>query len=162
MTQLICAWSALKLVTFLVLLKVVIHLRLHLVGSESVVNHDSTHSHSKATISSDGWHSLCHLLLHVQTLDLYQILHVLARWVLELSFQLLGRRSILLVLLHLELHVVKDAIEVDRVELDWYFDGRVLLEVHEGLLALLGVDHSCCAFDALALISCDLFAVEHH
>jgi len=149
-------------VTLLVLLKVVIHLRLHLVGSESIVDHYSTHSHAKAAVSSDGWHPLCHLLLHVQTLDLYQVLHVLACWVLELTFHLLDRRSILLVLLHLELHVVEDAVEIDRVELDWHFDGRVLLKVHERLLALLGVDHSCCTFDALTLVSCDLFAVEHH
>ena len=65
MTQFVGARATLQFVTLrLVLLEVIVHLRLHLVGSESVINHDYSHAHTETTVSSNRWHSLSHLLLH--------------------------------------------------------------------------------------------------
>ena len=66
-------------------------------------------------------------------------------------------------MLHLELHVVEDAVKVDRVELDGYFDRRVLLEVNKGcLLPLFRIYHARDAFNALALLRSHLFTIEDH
>ena len=100
--------------------------------------------------------------MHIKTLNLDQVLHVLASWILELSLHLLHGCHILISLLHLELHVVEDAIEVHGVELDWHFDRRVLLEVHQGLLALLWVHHARGSLDSLTFLHCDLFTIEDH
>ena len=95
-----------------------------------------------------------------------QILHVLTSLNvsiagLVLAFDLLrGHR--LSTLLHLVLHVVKDSVKVDWVELDGNFDRRVLLEVYEWLLTLLWVHHARGAFDTLSLFHRDFFAIEYH
>ncbi len=71
MTELVRARAPLQFVTLrLVLLEVVVHLRLHLVCRKPIIDHDSSHVHSKPTASSDSWHPLGHLLLHVKALHL--------------------------------------------------------------------------------------------
>ena len=95
-----------------------------------------------------------------------QILHVLSTVVpyiagLVLPLQLRWHHR-LPTLLHLVFHIVEDAIEVDWVQFDGHLDSWILLEVHEWLLALLGVHHASCTFDALALFHRDLLAVEDH
>ena len=80
---------------------------------------------------------------------------------LVLPFQLRWHHG-LSALLHLVFHIVEDAIEVDWVQFDGHLNSWILLEVHEWLLALLGVHHASCTFDALALLHRDLLAVEDH
>ncbi len=66
MTELVRARAALKFVTLrLVLREIVVQLRLHLVSRKPIIDHDPSHVHPKPTTSSDGWHGLGHLLLHV-------------------------------------------------------------------------------------------------
>ncbi len=66
MTELVRARASLKFVTlWLVLLEIVVHLGLNLVCRKPIVDHDPSHVHSQPTTSSDGWHALGHLLLHV-------------------------------------------------------------------------------------------------
>ena len=80
---------------------------------------------------------------------------------LVLPFQLRWHHG-LSALLHLVFHIVEYAIEVDWVQFNGHLDSWILLEVHEWLLALLGVHHASCTFDALALLHCDLLPVEDH
>lgn len=65
-------------------------------------------------------------------------------------------------LLHLELHIVEYAIEVDWVEFDGHLYCRVLLEVDKRLLTLFWVNHASCSLDSLSLIDCNFFAIKHH
>lgn len=126
--------------TLHVLLISVVHLWLHLAARVPVVHHDATHVDTEAWLRAH-WHLWGHaqllLLLHIQALHLNQLLHVLRRGPCELTLHLLHGWSHLLALLHLivgllhlELHVVENAIEVDGVELNRHFDRGVLLEVH--------------------------------
>jgi len=107
-------------------------------------------------------------LLHIQALHLDQILHVVLASTaphvisLILSFAHLLGHDRLVTLLHLILHVVEDAVEVDWVELDWHFNSRILLEVDKRLLTLLRIHHSSGTFNSLTLLNSDLFAVEDH
>ena len=95
-----------------------------------------------------------------------QILHVLTSLNVSIAGLVLAldllRGHRLSTLLHLVLHVVKDSVKVDWVELDGNFDCRVLLEVYEWLLTLLWVHHARGAFDALSLLHRDFFSVEYH
>ena len=106
------------------------------------------------------WH---HLLLHAQALNLNQVLHfLLARHILKLPFELLRALIRHSALFHLKLHVVEDAVKVDRVQLDWHLHSWVLLEMHKGSLALLWVHHTCDTIDALSLLHGALLAIKHH
>ena len=110
-----------------------VHLGLHLVPGEAVVDEHTTHVHPEATrASTKRRHPARHLLLlHIEALHLDQVLHFLARRSLVLTLHLLhGRSGGLVRLLHLELHVVKDAVEVHGVQFDRHLDSRILLEVH--------------------------------
>lgn len=127
----ISAWSALHLLALELVLIVVVHVGLHLITVVAIVDEDTAHVHSEATISSESGHTTCHLLLlQVQALNLNQILHLLLLGCVgELSLELLHRLHGLVGLL-LEFHVVENAIKVDWIQLDWNFDGRLVLEVH--------------------------------
>jgi len=133
-------------------------LLLHLVAAEAVIDQHcikTTH-----TVTTHHLHTTRYRRRHVQALDLDQVSHILpCTRVRELSLDLLLGGHLLL---HLELNVVEDSIEVNRVELDGHLYSWVLLEVHQGCLALLRVDHSRRALDALALLHRDLFSVEYH
>ena len=131
-----------------------------------VVNQDSAHVHTQPSVATKRRLNHLLLLLHVQTRHLDQVLHVLSTVIsyiagLVLPFQLRWHHG-LSALLHLVFHIVEDAIEVDWVQFDRHLDSRILLEVHEWLLTLLGVHHTSCTFDALALLHRDLLPVEDH
>lgn len=83
---------------------------------------------------------------------------------LELALELLHGRHLTLLdrLLHLELHIVEYAVEIDRIQFDRHLDSRVLLEVNQGLLALLRVHHASGSFNAFTLLNTDLLSVENH
>ena len=126
----------------------------------SLVDDDPSHVHAQSRVARHP--TLHHLLLHVYALNLYQILHVLLRrYVLKLTFCLL---LILwgLALLQLELHVVEDTIEIDRIQLDGHLDGWVLLEMYQRCLSLFGVYHARNTFNTLAFIQSNLFSIENH
>lgn len=163
LAQLVGAWSLPHLLlTFKFTLSVVvIHSSVELLaGGEAIVNQDSTHVHSKTTVAAKSRvHSAA---WHVEALHLNEILNLLLTlWVLlELTLDLLLRW---VALLHLELHIVEDPIEVDWIKFDRHLDCRVLLEVHERLVALLArVHHASNAFDTFALFQSDLLSVEDH
>jgi len=128
----VSAGSTLHLLALELVLIVVVHVGLHLITVVAIVDEYAAHVHSKASISSKSGHATCHLLLlQVQALNLNQILHLLLLGCVgELSLELLHRLHGLVGLLHLELHIVENAIKVYRIQLDWNFDSRVLLEVH--------------------------------
>ena len=161
--HLVSARSSLHLLAPRLLLVAVV-LRWHLVASKAIIDEHATNIHAEAAVAAESGHAACHLLLHVEALNLDQVLHLLlTRWVLELTLHLLHRGLHGLVrLLHLELHVVEDAVKVDGVELDWHLHGRILLEVDQRCLSLLRIDHASDALDALPLLHGDLFAVEDH
>lgn len=142
---------------------VIVHLGLHLAASSSVASVDKDRAHTETRrVLPHHRHAAHLLLLHAaQALHLDQILHVLAG-LLKLSLQLLHRRWLLDLLLHLELHVVEDAIEIHWVQLHRHFHCRVLLEVHEWLLPWLGVHHSSGSLNPLALLHSDLLPIEDH
>ena len=165
MRQLVCTWSTLDFLTFELILVSIVSLWLHLIALEPLVNQNTAHIHTKAI----WWHPRRHhpshllLLLHIQRLNTYQILHILPSSILELPFDLLHWcHRLLLSLLHLELHIVEHSVEIDWVELHWHFDSRILLEMHQWLLALLRVHHSSGTFDPLAFFHCDFFTIEDH
>ena len=167
--KLVSAWSPLHLMSLQVLASrvVEVHLRLYLIAGsgETVIDEHASHSHSSHTVvGCTAWDSSTHWalhlwLLHVQALDLDQVLHVASDSVRELSFH---RRCRLGGLLHLELHVIEYAVKIDRIELNWHFNGRILLEVDERGLSLFRVHDSCGTLDSLTFIHRDLLAVEDH
>lgn len=133
-------------------------LLLHLASCEPIVNQYGAHVHA---LSTHHRHAASHLLGQAHALNLDKVAHILASTgVSELTLHhLLLLRHLLL---HLELHIVEHAIKVDRVEFHWHFDCRVLLEVYKRCLPLLRIDHTSGTLDALALLNCDLFAIEDH
>lgn len=87
---------------------------------------------------------------------------LLARMILNLEILVCSawERYGSLLLVHLELHVIKDSIKVNRVEFDGYLHGWVLLEVYHGLLILL-IYNSSSAFNSSALFLRYLFTVKN-
>jgi hypothetical protein len=65
-------------------------------------------------------------------------------------------------LLHLKLHVIKNAVEVDWIEFDGHLNSWVLLEMDERSLSLLWVQHACGPLNPFSFFHCDLFAVKYH
>ena len=130
---------------------------MHLVALEAVINKNGVYSHA---VSLHHRHTSGHSWRHGKTLDLDEIAHVLASGrVRELTLHLLLHGHLLL---HLELDVVEHTIEIYWIELHGDLYCRVLLEMHQRLLALLGINHSCGTFDALSLFHRDLFSIEDH
>ena len=63
-------------------------------------------------------------------------------------------------LLHLELDVVEDSIEVHWIELHRHLDSWVLLEMDHRGIALFLIDHGSRALDLLPLFWSDLLAIK--
>ena len=143
------------------------------------VNQHASHVYAQAAAhptegrrSSPTWH-LLHLRhrlsrlpspLHLETLHLDQVVHV-AAWAALLESTLHGSQlrhwALGGLLLHLELDVVENTVEVHRIQLDRYLDRRILLEVHQRRLTLRIYHAACLAFYPLPFVHCYLFAVEH-
>ena len=141
--KLVCTWPSLELLA--------LHISIVIVEIHRLLN-----------VRVARYPTLHHLLLHVEALNLYQILHLLLRWhILKLAFDLLLTLW-RLTLFHLILHIVEDAVKIDRVQLHWHFDCWILLEMYQRCLTLFGIYHACSSFYALTLFLSDLFPIEHH
>ena len=160
------------------------HLHLHvLLAVKLRVNQHPTHVNAQAATHSPKWRwtastsHLLHLLLHVrghlsrlrsslhlETLHLDQVVHV-AAWGSLLESTLHGgqlrRLALGGLLLHLELDVVENTVEVHRIQFDRHLDSWILLEVNQWRLTLRIYHATCLPFYPLPFVHCDLFAVEH-
>ena len=154
------------------------HLHLHvLLAVKLRVNQHASHIHSQASAhpAEGRWSSsTCHLLhlwrhlsrlaSSLETLHLDQAVHV-ASWAALLEPTLHGSQlwywALGGLLLHLELDVVENTVEVHRIQFDRYLDRRILLEVHQRRLALRIYHASRLAFYPLPFVHGDLLAVEH-
>ena len=161
--ELVSAWSTLHFLSFHIVSVVKVHLWLNCIWAsccESVIDEDSCDAHTSVRAAI---HGTLHLwLLHIKALNLDEVLHVTSSLSLKLSLHLVHLRHWLSSLLHLELHVVKDAVKVHRIQFNRHLHCRILLEMHKRCLPLLRVNDACSAFYPLALVHSDLFAIEDH
>ena len=129
--ELVSARSTLHFLSFHIVSVVKVHLWLNCIWAscrKSVIDEYSCDTHAAVRAAV---HGTLHLwLLHIKALHLDKVLHITTSLSLKLSFHLIHLRHRLGSLLHPELHVVEDAVEVHRIQFDRHLYCRILLKVH--------------------------------